>query len=170
MDTQLLEEINKWNIAIAYLTTKVIKDLFPVSKKDFLESVENFQGAPGRFEKLDNEKNWYFSGAHNIQALRSTLDTVNTLSKKPAVIVFSLMKDKFNKEVAEALNNYEQKFYHQLDTERAASYAEIEKLIVAENMEENSYKSILKEFESSLVIFVGSFYFYSTVKRWVSNC
>tara|TARA_R110002124_G_C8954460_1_gene513557 strand:+ start:225 stop:1472 length:1248 start_codon:yes stop_codon:yes gene_type:complete len=170
IDTQLLEEVNKWNIASVYLATKVIKNLFPVSNKDFVESVENFQRAPGRFEKLHVDRNWYFNGAHNIQALRSTLDTVNNLSEKPAILVFSIMKDKLNEEVIEMLNNYEQKFYHELNTERVASYAEIRKLIDVKKMDENSYKSILKEFETSLVIFAGSFYFYSTVKRWVSNC
>lgn len=168
--TQLLEEVNKWNIAAVYKSVKVIADEFPVSKADFIDAVESFTGAPARFEKLHSKKDWYFSGAHNVQALSSTLATASTLSDKPGIIIFSLMRDKLNMEVVELINTYDQKYYYELNTERAATIKEVRKLIDVEKVDENTYKSIFKEFETSLVIFTGSFYFYSTVKRWVSNC
>ncbi len=80
------------------------------------------------------------------------------------------MKDKLVPEVIETIKEREHKFYFELNTDRAASFKEVRLRIPAEKIDENTYKSILKEFETSLVIFTGSFYFYSTVKRWVSNC
>lgn len=166
--TNFFEEVNKWNVASVYLATQVLNGSFPISKNDFIESAANFKGAPARFEKLHENKEWYFSGAHNVQALGSTLETVNKLSDKP-IIVFSIMKDKLNEEVLSMVNRYKKKYYYALDSERAASYSDIQQVIDAKNIAETTYKTILKEFDTSLVIFTGSFYFYSTVKRWVNK-
>lgn len=170
VQTRLLEEVNKWNLAAVYQTVKVIEDKFLVSKNALVEAFEEFKGVPARFEKLDENKNWYFSGAHNVQALTSTLKTMDGFGGEQGVIIFSLMKDKLVPEVVETIKERSHKFYFELNAERAASFKEIEQKISAKKIDENSYKSILKEFETSLVIFTGSFYFYSTVKRWVSNC
>ena len=80
------------------------------------------------------------------------------------------MHDKLNKEVLAMINSYDLKFYHELATERAASLKEIQSHIDVKSINENSFESILNEFDTSLVIFTGSFYFYATVKRWVSHC
>lgn len=170
VQTQLIEEVNKWNLAAVYQTVKVLEDKLPVSKNALVEAFEEFKGVPARFEKLDENKNWYFSGAHNVQALTSTLKTMDGFGGEQGVIIFSLMKDKLVPEVIETIKERSHKFYFELNAERGASFKEIEQKISAKKIDENSYKSILKEFETSLVIFTGSFYFYSTVKRWVSNC
>jgi dihydrofolate synthase/folylpolyglutamate synthase len=169
VQTQLKEEVNKWNIAAVYHCIQILDDRFKLSESDFRKSVSNFQGVAGRFERLHNDRDWYFSGAHNEQALQSTLLTAEKLSKdKQAVVIFSLMGDKMSSEVLSLLNELENKYYFELPSERAGSYKELSEHIKAELIEESTQKSILKEFESSLVIFTGSFYFYSTVKRWVS--
>ncbi|MEP1152274.1 MAG: Mur ligase family protein [Balneola sp.] len=169
-NTQLKEEVNKWNIASVLYVVKALKNEFPVSSSNLSEAIEIFSGAPARFEKLLSEKDWYFSGAHNTQALKSTLDTAKNISDKPLVIVFSMMKDKLNLETVELMKGCKQLYYHELSTERAAAINEVKDLVDAKEIDKQSYKSIFKEFETSLVIFTGSFYFYSTVKRWVSNC
>lgn len=170
IQTNFIEEVNKWNLAAVYKAVKALNFKFPVSENYLLEAFEEFKGIPARFEKLDEHKNWYFSGAHNVQALTSTLKTMDDFGGEQGVIIFSLMKDKLVPEVIETIRERSDKFYYELPTERAASFKEIEQKISAKKIDENSYKSILKEFETSLVIFTGSFYFYSTVKRWVSNC
>lgn len=170
LGTQLREEVNKWNIASVYLGMDTLINIFPVSDTVFIEAVESFMGAPARFEQLDPNRDWYFSGAHNVQALRSTFETVDSLSEKQAIIILSLMHDKVNKEVLSMIDSYELKFYYELATERAASLKEIQSHIDVKSINENTFETILKEFDTSLVIFTGSFYFYGTVKRWVSNC
>ena len=170
IQTQLIEEVNRWNIAAVFQTVNVLKDKFPVSVQHFTKAVEEFKGVPARFEKLANHKKWYFSGAHNVQALTSTLETVDGLEEEEAILIFSIMKDKLAPEIFEIIKKRRCKYYHDLNTERGATLGDIEQRISVKNIDENNYKSILKEFETSLVIFTGSFYFYSTVKRWVSNC
>ncbi len=167
--SQLVEEVNKWNFAAVYQTAEALGDKYPVLENHLMEAFEEFKGVPARFEKLDDNKNWYFSGAHNIQALTSVMRTIDTFDEE-AVIIFSVMKDKLTAEIAEIIKERSRRFYFELNTERAASLQEIKEIITVKRISEDSYKSILKEFETSLVIFTGSFYFYSTVKRWVSNC
>ena len=172
VQTQLAEEVNKWNFAAVYKTVKVLGDKFPVAENDLLEVFEKFKGVPARFEKLDKNKKWYFSGAHNAQALTSTLKTIDGLGEEEeeAILIFSIMKDKLATEIFEIIKKRRSKFFHELHTERGATLEDIEQSISVKSIDENNFKSILKEFETSLVIFTGSFYFYSTVKRWVSNC
>ena len=170
VQTRLLEEVNKWNLAAVYQTVKVLEDKFPVSKNVLVGAFEEFKGVPARFEKLHENKSWYFSGAHNIQALASTFRTLDMFEDENPTIIFSLMKDKINDEVVDLIKKERSRFYYELKTERAATFKEIEQRISLKKIDESNYKSILKEFETSLVIFTGSFYFYSTVKRWVSNC
>ncbi|HCI71267.1 MAG TPA: hypothetical protein DHV30_12015 [Balneola sp.] len=164
--------MNKWNFAAVYKTVKVLGDKFPVAENDLLEVFEKFKGVPARFEKLDKNKKWYFSGAHNAQALTSTLKTIDGLGEEEeeAILIFSIMKDKLATEIFEIIKKRRSKFFHELHTERGATLEDIEQSISVKSIDENNFKSILKEFETSLVIFTGSFYFYSTVKRWVSNC
>ncbi len=167
IQTKLKEEVNKWNVYAVYQTKEILSHEFPVSKEKFIETVSAFKGAPGRFEQLFSDKEWYFSGAHNTQALHSTLQTISEISDEEPVIIFSLMRDKMSSEVLNLLEQYENKYFFELPGERSASHNELSKHVKAQIITENNQKSILKEFESALVIFTGSFYFYSTVKRWV---
>ncbi|HAW78770.1 MAG TPA: hypothetical protein DCX27_03045, partial [Balneola sp.] len=91
VQTQLAEEVNKWNFAAVYKTVKVLGDKFPVVENDLLGVFEKFKGVPARFEKLDKNKKWYFSGAHNAQALTSTLKTIDGLGEEEAILIFSIM-------------------------------------------------------------------------------
>ncbi len=169
-ETRLIESINKWNFATVFLGVNSLQNKFPVSEQNLIQVFQEFKGAPARFEKLLSDKEWYFSGAHNTEALQSTFESVERIAqgRKP-VIVFSMMKDKLNKHSIKLLESFEKKFYVQLDTERAATFEEINNVLNSvQTIDETNQKSILKEFETSLVIFTGSFYFYSTVRRWVS--
>lgn len=168
IQTQLKEEVNKWNIAAVYQCVQTLKNEYELSEQSFIDAVSHFEGAPGRFEKLHPDHEWYFSGAHNAQALQSTLMTVSKISDKEPVLICSLMRDKMSSEIMNLLAAYENKYYFELAGDRAGAYKDLLKHTEAEIITENTYKSILKEFETSLVIFTGSFYFYSTVKRWVS--
>lgn len=168
--TSLLEKINAWNVAVVYTAIKLLKSNFPISDEECRKGIALFKGVKARFEKLDPALNWYFSGAHNIQALESTVETVSILSKnRPVVYVLSFMKDKLKAELKDLIPATSDCFYYELGTERAASFSEISKILEVKKITDNTYKSILKEFDTSLVIFAGSFYFYSTVRRWVNE-
>ncbi len=167
--TNLVEPVNRWNVASVFLAVKALKSKFDVSKDDFKKMLGSFKGVPARFEKLHPEKDWYFSGAHNKEALESTCNTANEISPKKPVFIFSMMKDKVNSEMISLYKPYKNIYYFDMETERGASFKDIQQWFPVKKIDKSTAKSILKELETSLVIFTGSFYFYSTVKRWVNK-
>ena len=170
MDTSFKESVNKWNVAMVYQAVDILKDKYPVSDNVFKRSVEDFRGAPGRFEKLGPEFEWYFSGSHNSEALKSSLEAIKQLnSPEDAVVIFSAMRDKVSPEFLDHFRDFDRLYFVEQKSERAAKFVDIRKEIKAEQMDENNALNILNELKSELVIFMGSFYFYPIVKRWTKN-
>ena len=170
IETQFLEKVNVWNVAVVHQAVKLLNHTFPITEEEFRRGVAVFKGAIARFEKLNPSLNWYFSGAHNLQALESTVQTASKISgKEEVVFVLSFMKDKLQPQLKDVLSSVNHCLYYRLPGVRSASYEDVSKFIDVKPITENTYQTILKEFETSLVIFVGSFYFYSTVRRWVKE-
>ncbi|MFN1834092.1 bifunctional folylpolyglutamate synthase/dihydrofolate synthase [Balneola sp. MJW-20] len=168
--TNFIEPVNKWNVAMTILVCRTLQDEWPVGKTTIRESLENFKGVSGRFEKLSGVSDWYFSGAHNEEALLSSLQTIREISADRTPVLFlSLMKDKVNKKVTDLLNGFGDIYYVAQEGSRAASIADMKDLIDLKEVTESNYESILNELKTSLVIFAGSFYFYPIVKRWISQ-
>ncbi len=168
-ETKLVEPVNKWNVSAAVTAVDNIKHLVTVQKDVIKESLRLLNGVPGRFEKLRPDALWYFSGSHNNQALQSTLEAVSEFEDKNPVVIFSMLKDKLNEETLELLTSFKKRYYFQSGNERAASYREVNNLLSVQKITNSTKKEILKELDTSLVIFTGSFYFYSTVKQWMDK-
>lgn len=168
-ETKLVEPVNKWNVSAAVTAVDSMKYLVPVQKDIVKESLELLNGVPGRFEKLHPDALWYFSGSHNNQALQSTLEAVREFEDKNPVVIFSMLKDKLNEESLELLTSFKKRYYFEPNSERAASYSEVDSLLSVQKITNSTKKEILKELDTSLVIFTGSFYFYSTVKQWTDK-
>jgi dihydrofolate synthase/folylpolyglutamate synthase len=170
MNTTFREAINKWNIAIVWQVVDELRSSFSVDPKSFKKSIEDFKGAPGRFEKLHPKYEWYFSGSHNIQALESSLRAVEAMNpRSESVLVFSAMKDKLSPELMSFFEGFKQTYFIEQEGERAAKFEDIGTHITAELVTEDDKEIILKELKTELVIFMGSFYFYPIVKRWTTN-
>ncbi|GAB5409312.1 MAG: folylpolyglutamate synthase/dihydrofolate synthase family protein [Balneolaceae bacterium] len=167
--TNLIEPINAWNVAMLYQSVEVLRPQFIVSESSFKEALKSFKGIPARFEKLHQNKKWYFSGAHNEQAIDAMMEAVNRIPSTRKLLILSMMKDKLNKEIFSKFESFDQVFYFEQEGERAANYSEIKKFIEAKKVDENNIKKILNELQTELVIFAGSFYFYSTIKRWLNK-
>ncbi len=167
--TSFVEPINAWNVTIAYQAFSGLQNRFPVSKDAFKEAMETFTGVPARFEKLHPERKWYFSGSHNEQAIDAMLEAVELLSYPKKVLVLSLMKDKAKPEVLSKFKGFDALYFYQQEGERAATHSEVAEHLSIKKIDEDSCKMILNELKTELVIFAGSFYFYSTIKRWLMN-
>jgi|AntRauTorcE11897_2_1112592.scaffolds.fasta_scaffold00190_7 dihydrofolate synthase/folylpolyglutamate synthase len=168
--TLFRESINKWNVAMCHLATEVLKQQFPISKDEFITAVKKFKGAPGRFEKIHPDFDWYFSGSHNAQALESSIEGVQAIkSISESVLIFSAMKDKLNNEMMEHFKGFKKAYFVEQEGERAAKFSDVKDAIDVELMEESRKEIILNELKTELVIFMGSFYFYPIVKRWTAN-
>ncbi len=167
--TNLIEPINAWNVAMVYQAVMILNDTFRVSNSEFKYALECFIGVPARFEKVHPNKKWYFSGSHNEQAIDAMLEAVMHISSTKKVLILSMMKDKVNQEILTRFEAFDKIYFYEQDGERSAKYADVQKFIKAKLVDEKNHKMILNELKTELVIFAGSFYFYSTIKRWLSE-
>lgn len=168
--TLFKEAVNKWNVVSSWLVIDVLKSSFPINEAQRILSIEKFTGAPGRFEKIHSDYEWFFSGSHNDQALESSLQAVQAIkSISETVLVFSAMKDKLNEDMLEYFKGFKKAYFVEQDGERAAKFSDIKDSLDVELMEETQKENILNELKTELVIFMGSFYFYPIVKRWTAN-
>lgn len=165
--TQMIEAVNAWNIAMAVSTVNELDPSFPVKAESLRSAIEHFPGVPARFEKIHPERDWYFSGSHNLQALDSMLEGLTHLKKERVVCIFSMMKDKVGKELISMFEAFDELYFFEQEGERAAKKDEIRSFIKLKSIDENSYQKILDELKTELVIFTGSFYFYPIIKRWL---
>jgi dihydrofolate synthase / folylpolyglutamate synthase len=170
------KKIDVWNVAVARLTTALLNDKMPVDAEEFKKGVESMTerfGLHAHFKKLSENLEWYFDGAHNSEAVESLLDHIQTMEeKKEPVFFLSFMKDKINQRMLENFQPFKNVYYIDTGTERCAncnqilSYIPQARCYMADNPE---LKRILDRFKSELVIFTGSFYFYSQVNNWMAN-
>jgi len=168
----LLNPIQAQNIAIAWRVMEVLKDQFSVEKTVFLQAMQQMELGPARFEKLAPSQEWYFDGAHNLEAVRAlkqSVQMIGTLSD--ATLVLCLMRDKVNPEVMKEFSEFKNIYYYSLGLERAANYNDIVQWLPDANPFPalNDHQSFRNDLNSELVIFAGSFYFYNTVRDWVSS-
>ncbi len=170
IETGLLEEVNKWNVACIWKSLEWLQPKFPLEEMQWKQAIKKFSGAPGRFEQLHNSLNWYFSGAHNAQALSSSLRTLNQIHPlSDTILVFSMMKDKVDAFNFTNLSEFKKVYFIDQKGDRAATYEDISSKINAGRLTETNKENILKELKTEVVIFMGSLYFYPTIKRWIAN-
>lgn len=168
--TLFKEAVNKWNVACSWLVSDVLNEQFPTKESQRINSIAKFKGAPGRFEKLHPEYEWYFSGSHNTQALESSLQAIQAIkSISDTVLVFSAMKEKLNEDMLDCLTGFKKAYFVEQEGERAAKFSDVKHKLDVELMDEPQKENILNELKTELVIFMGSFYFYPIVKRWTAN-
>lgn len=125
----------------------------------------------GWFSRLLADRPWYFDGGHNPEAIVAMKETIRTIQPvSETTVVLSLMRDKINKELITEFLEFKKIYYHELNTDRAATLADVKKWLpdVRSFPAVGSQKQLLLEdLKSELVIFAGSFYFYPTVRDWL---
>ena len=80
-----------------------------------------------------------------------------------------MMKDKISKEILNQTLDFYDRYFYKLEGKRAASMVDIPPHFNMKPMNNGNVEYILSELKTSLVIFTGSFYFYSIVKEWMSR-
>ena len=106
-----------------------------------------------------------------IKALKESVEMAGNIEN--ATLVLSLMRDKIRDEVMSEFLEFKNIYYYALDLERAATFDDIKQWLPKANpfpaSDEDRKKIMQDDFDSELVIFSGSFYFYNTVRDWVSS-
>ncbi len=169
ISTQFYEPVNMWNVATSIAAIRTLSEKFPVDLSAEIRAIEQFRGVPARFEKLNPLKEWYFSGSHNLVAINSMLEAATELNTDKVHFVLSFMKDKAQPDVLAKFKALEPCYYYEIDSERAATTADIQPHLAVKTVDEKSIKNLLHELNDEVVIFTGSFYFYSIVKRWLTH-
>lgn len=171
--TPLQAPVQALNIAIAWQVSRVLEQSFPVDIEQFKQALSRLDIGHGRFERLSANKKWYFDGAHNMEAVMQFKKSVRKVGGiKEAVLVLSLMRDKIQPKVMEEFSEFKNIYYYSLNTERGATIEEVNQWlpqVMAFPIQPSQQKQLLKEFDSELVIFAGSFYFYATVRDWIKK-
>lgn len=171
IETNLFAPIQVKNIAIAWQVIRLLKDDFPISNEHFIKSLKTVDLGSGRFSRLSKNRRWYFDGGHNaeaVKALKHSVQQVGSISE--AHLVLALMRDKINPEMVNEFSEFKNIYYYQLNFDRAATFDDITQWLPQVNpfpVDQDQQKLLLKGFDSELVIFAGSFYFYTTVRDWV---
>jgi dihydrofolate synthase/folylpolyglutamate synthase len=169
LKTNFIEPINASNVATVKSVVDVLQTQYPVNEVTFIASIESFPGVPARFEQLHSSWKWFFSGAHNPEAIRSLFDTLKGFPNQKITFVLSAMKDKVTNELLEPFKGHERIFFYEQEGERAASIDEIPAFLTVESISDLDFKRKLADLKQEVVIFTGSFYFYPIVKRWLTH-
>lgn len=170
--TDLHNPIQAYNIAVAWYVIRVLRNKFKVTEGEFrdgLKKVKTVFSHPGRFEKLLPDRRWYFDGAHNIEAVKAMTETAQSIRPlDQSILILSLMRDKINQDMMQEFQKFKKIYYYTIRSKRAAGIGEVKKWLPNAEVfpaEQKQQTLFLKELESELVIFAGSFYFYSTVRK-----
>lgn len=171
--SNLTSPIQAKNLAIAWQVCRAINERYPITLENFVRSVEQVNGGGARFEKLTMNQRWYFDGGHNLEAVQALKESVASVGERSkAILVLSLMRDKINPKVMKEFSEFKNIYYYGLALERAATFDDITQWLPKANpfpVSDDQRKKLLQnDFNSELVIFSGSFYFYETVRDWVS--
>ena len=174
IDSQNRPIIDTVNCAVAYKTIQTTNETLPVKDAEFVEGIEKMDNRfplHAHFVKLHPEWNWYFDGSHNPDALRTLISQMKEISPlNNWTLVLSMMKDKLNDEVSAILKPVGTIQLYPLDTERSAAVNELIKYFpdgTLLKVTDSLPAEWIRKHKSELVIFSGSFYFYSTVRRWM---
>jgi dihydrofolate synthase/folylpolyglutamate synthase len=167
------------NIEMCIDTVLALEMDFPVANTNIIDGISNMRqlsGLKGRFERMHPANEWYFDGAHNVQALESLIETValhpvgSKIDRKIAVV--TLMQDKISSDLVELYRQFDEVYFVELKTPRAGTFEMFQKYLPNAKKLTNSasnVNSFLNKVQSMLVLFTGSFYFYSTVSEWMES-
>jgi dihydrofolate synthase/folylpolyglutamate synthase len=170
LGNQFRERINRYNVATAWQALSMIRNHFRVEVDDRVRLFREIPPLAGRFEQLAGH-DWFFSGAHNPEALESIRETLESVfpGRRP-VIVCAAMRDKFNEEFKQFLRLSDRIIFYPMPAGRALTAEEfLLEVPDAEIMHPDDAKQILNDLSSELVIFAVSFYFYKIVKGLVES-
>lgn len=171
IDAKQWKKIDAKNVAIVYKIIETLTAIFPVSPEKFTKGIERVHSQFSHhavFEKLSADKSWYFDGAHNEQSVKTLID--HLLELAPAnqwSVVLSFMGDKLNAKIAGLWNKIPNIYLYEMEGERAAAMEAMEIYFPSARVIKDHTFLQSEHFKSELVIFSGSFYFYSIVSNWM---
>jgi dihydrofolate synthase/folylpolyglutamate synthase len=173
--SNLTAPVQAKNMAIVWQICSAIGEKYGnITEENFTSGLKDVNTGLGRFECLVDGKQWYFDGGHNLEAIKGLKESVKTVGDiERATLVLSMMQDKIREEVMTEFLEFKNIYYYSLNLERAATFDDIKQWLPNANpfpASDEDRKNVMQDdLNSELVIFSGSFYFYETVRDWVST-
>lgn len=173
MYSETFKQIDSLNIQLCFNVVSDLQLNFPVEDKVFCLGVEMMTVLYTRravFERLHSDLNWYFDGAHNEEAIVYLIQHLKQLAPLSSWnVVLSFMGDKLNKEIAMRWSDFDSIFIYEMPYDRAAKIDEMLNLLPKAKVLDKTNINKLTDLKSELVIFSGSFYFYSVARTWLGT-
>lgn len=171
--SETFKEIDSLNIELCRNVVNYLQPNYPVDDKMFREGIEMMDRLYSRravFERLESNLEWYFDGAHNADATSHLIRHLKQMAPAGSWnAVLSFMSDKLSKEIAESWSDFDSITLYEMPHDRAAKIDEmLEYFPMAKVLDETNLNN-LTDLKSELVIFSGSFYFYSRVRTWLGT-
>lgn len=167
------------------LNKPVVRSVIRCLSEQYPVSLQSLHDGSGRwantypsgisFTKLLPDRQWYFDGAHNKDAILLLTEQMKEISPLCNwTVVLSMMADKLTPDVAELISKAGNILLYPMPSERAATLSMMKRgLPEAAPLPTDQYnmpeKSWVQKNKTELVIFGGSFYFYQTVRQWMEN-
>ena len=171
--SESFKEIDSLNILLCLNVITYLHSKYPVENHNFHHGVEmmhKIYSVRAVFERLNEQRKWYFDGAHNTEATKNLIQHLKQIAPASSwSVVLSFMSDKLNADIAELWSDFDSIHVYEMQVMRAAkinqllSYFPHAKVLSDENIIN------LADLKSELVIFSGSFYFYSIARTWMGT-
>lgn len=162
------------NVAMAACVVECLQDRFVVNASDLksgLEHAARNTGLRARMERLLPDRQWYYDGAHNLEALNVLLLNLGKIAPITKwTVVFTMMGDKVNDDSLLPFKSFGDVIFWQSDSARGATGLAIRQhLNDVKVYDEDEIIRHIAAMTSEFVIFTGSFYFYNEVRRWIRS-
>lgn len=167
------KQVDAINTAVVYSVVQLLNEMFSINKETFCKAISYFDTlylVHGVFKQLDSDQQWYFDGAHNQSAVKAL--TKQLVTKAPPndwTVVLSFMSDKLTPEVASYWEKFPHIYIYSMPGERAATFEQMKAYFPGAISISTLDNQLKTEFERALVIFSGSFYFYSIISDWLGT-
>jgi dihydrofolate synthase/folylpolyglutamate synthase len=116
---------------------------------------------PGRIQRISEAPAIYVDGGHNRQAAANLVRFVEAETRRPRTLVFSIMRDKNVREVAEVLRPaFERVLVTPMDSPRAASMAQLLEAFPEATVVRRAVEAVedAKRSGANTIVVFGSFY------------
>ena len=167
------------NLSLAVKAAKALSERIPTITEESIRSGISNVRWPARFELLSRNPIFIYDGAHNLEGIRSAIESIKTYFKGKVICLTGVLKDKEYERMAYEISNIAESVVTITPPNSRALPAEDYALIfnmrgvnteVASSVTDGVKKAIAKAQMSSLpVVTLGSLYIYSEVRDAVKN-
>lgn len=177
--TDVPSTFEKRNIDLVYTVVKELGNWYPITDEGFMKALSNvrkWSGLQGRMEQIGTVNgggHMYFDGSHNADALDSLKEYLSAkYDLTSATVVVAMMKDKLSMSMQSFMNTFQKVYFVELNQPRACKLEEFR--VVCPDVlplipDSTSRDMLINESKTRLVLFTGSFYFYSVVSEWMGS-